>query len=304
MKYFFGIDGGGTKSNCAVMSADNSIVFQTTGASTNFLVLGTEKACINILDIINECCNQLGISYKDIDRILIGTAGAGRKEDAEKLKVAFEEHCGNSKIIFNSFRVESDARIALEGAFSGGPGCILIAGTGSIIFGKDTNGNIFRSGGYGRIIGDEGGGYSMGKKALQALSKYYDGRGLPTVIEKLLKTKHNISSPEDLIKLVHRSEFNIASVALSVIQAAGEGDEIANKIIDEESEELVLLISSMIKKLNLKNLNLCLLGSLIDNDNFYSLTLREKISGISDEIELRKPEHPPEIGAILLAQKL
>ncbi len=303
MQFIFGIDGGGTNTRCAVASENDSLIFKTTGGSSNFLVLGIEAACKNILDIIDECCGKLGISYSDIDKILIGTAGAGRKEDAEKLETAFKDYCKKKQIELNSFRVESDAEIALEGAFSGKPGCILIAGTGSIIYGKDDDGKIFRSGGFGRILGDEGGGYSIGRKALQSLSKYYDGRGNISLLTKLIKTNHNISSPQELIKSVYGNNFNIAETAPTVIQAAVEGDEISLKIIEEESEELILLISSMLKKMNVKKTRLCLLGGLIDNDNLYSRILKKKIAERFDSIELQTPDHEPEIGAVLLAQK-
>ena len=63
----------------------------------------------------------------------------------------------------------------MQGAFPNEAGCILIAGTGSIIYGKDENGNIYRVGGFGRLLGDEGSGFSIGRKGLQAAAKYFDG---------------------------------------------------------------------------------------------------------------------------------
>ena len=303
MLYNIGMDGGGTKTRCVVTLNDNSVHFKTTGRGTNFLVQGIDTTCENILNIIDECCNALKISYSDIDKILLGTAGAGRKADAEKLENAFYNYCKRKQIEIKNFMVESDAEIALEGALSGKPGCVLIAGTGSIIYGKDGEGNIFRSGGFGKIIGDEGSGYSIGRKALQVLSKYYDGRSKFTALISLIKTNHNISSPDELIREVYENNFNIASIAPSVIQAADNGDDAALKIIDEESDELILLVSSMLEKMNTQKTRLCLLGSLIENANFYSRLLKEKISQRLKGIELHTPEHPPEMGAVFLAQK-
>ncbi len=99
----------------------------------------------------------------------------------------------------------------MEGAFSGKPGCILIAGTGSILFGKDKNGLMHRNGGFGRIIGDEGSGHSIGRKGLSAVAKELDGRGKSTLITKMLNKKYNISSASDLIINVYKNNFDIAS---------------------------------------------------------------------------------------------
>ncbi len=303
MDYIVGMDGGGTKTRCVVASKQNSVVFRTNGGGTNFLIQNIETTCENILSIIAECCGSLGISYSDLDKILIGTAGAGRKDDAEKLKNAFNDFCAGKNIRLNSFEVTGDAEIALEGAFPDLPGCILIAGTGSVIFGKDSAGKIYRSGGFGRIIGDEGGGYSIGRKALQAVSKSMDGRSGPTSLTDLIKEFFNISSQGELITAVYGKKLDVPSAAPLVIRAAAEGDEAAFNIIDGETDELVSLVSSLIQKMKMNKIGLSLLGSLIDKDNFYSRLLKEKISKKFEGIELKDPEYPPEMGAVFLAQK-
>ena len=302
MQYIAGLDGGGTKTRCVITTLRNSIVYETAGGSTNFLTQGTENACINILSILDECRNKMKISYLNFDKILIGTAGAGRKEDAVRLEKSFIDYCKRKQIKLKSFRVESDAVIALEGAFSGGPGCILIAGTGSIIYGKDDEGNFYRAGGFGRLIGDEGSGYSMGRKALQSVSHSFDGRSKPALLTDLFKKDFNIGSADDLIKSVYENKLDIASTAPLVIRAAEKGDSDALKIINEETDELLLLISSMLKKMDMRKVKLCLLGGLIDNDNFYSRVLKEKIEKKLKEAELHNPDYPPEMGAVFLAQ--
>ena len=303
MQFIIGLDGGGTKTKCTVASVDNQEVYTTTGAGTNFLALGMEAACSNIFSIIRECCDSLNISYSNISKILIGTAGAGRKADADKLEYSFKNFCGERKIQLPSLAVRSDAEIALEGAFSGKPGCILIAGTGSIIYGKDESGKVFRSGGFGRIIGDEGGGYSIGRKVLQAVSKSFDKRAGRTLLNQLLMQKYNISTAGDLIKAVYDTGMDVASNAELALLAAEKGDKAAVKILDEESDELILLLSAHLKKMKTRSANLCLLGSLLEHENYYSLMLKEKISGKFEYIELRKPEYPPQMGAVFLAQK-
>ncbi|MGQ9799978.1 MAG: N-acetylglucosamine kinase, partial [Ignavibacterium sp.] len=156
MKYLIGIDGGGTKSKCVITDFEFIPKFETSGGPTNFLMLGTDKVAETILGLIHQCVINLNIKYEDIAAIVLGTTGGGRKTDAEDLEKAITHLAAHKRILLNKFQVESDARIALEGAFSGKPGSILIAGTGSIMFGKDSKGVIHRVGGFGRFIGDEG----------------------------------------------------------------------------------------------------------------------------------------------------
>lgn len=304
MKYLIGIDGGGTKTKCVITDFHLNPLFETTGGPSNFLMQGTDKVAETIFGLIIKCVNNLQIQFSDIAAIVLGTTGGGRRSDAEDLEKAFTHLAAHKKIALNIFRVESDARIALEGAFSGKPGSILIAGTGSIMFGKDKAGNIHRVGGFGRFIGDEGSGFKLGQKGLSAVAKEYDGRAGKTLITDLLREKFNIDSPENLITAIYRNNFDIASVAPLVIDAAEKKDKAAQQIIESETDELILHIDSMKKKLNEKKMFVAFIGSLITNDNFYSFRFREKIMQKFDDVIIKEPENPPEIGAVLMAKQL
>lgn len=304
MKYLIGIDGGGTKSKCVITDFEFKPKFETSGGPTNFLMLGTDKVAETILGLIHQCVVNLNIKYEDIAAIVLGTTGGGRRSGAEDLERAITHLAAHKRILLNKFRVESDARIALEGAFSGKPGSILISGTGSIMFGKDAKGVIHRVGGFGRFIGDEGSGYRLGQKGLSSVAKEFDGRGNKTLISELLKEKFNIESPENLITEIYRNNFDIASVAPLVIEAAEKGDKIAQNIIETEADELVLHIESMRKKLKEKKMYVALIGSLITTENIYSFRFREKVVQKFDDVVIKDAENPPEIGAAILAKQL
>ena len=154
MKYLIGMDGGGTKTKCILTDINLNPIFETVGGASNFLVIGTEKVSETILNLVNDCLSSQKISIEDIDAIVLGTTGGGRCNDAELLENQISSDAKQKSLTINKFRVESDARIALEGAFSGKAGSILIAGTGSIMFGKDEAGEIHRVGGFGRFNGD------------------------------------------------------------------------------------------------------------------------------------------------------
>jgi N-acetylglucosamine kinase-like BadF-type ATPase len=304
VKYLIGIDGGGTKSKCIITDLNLKPLYETTGGPSNFLIIGTEKVAETILSLIVQCVKHLNINYDDVAAIVLGSTGGGRKPDAEDLEKAVTHLAAHKKIILKNFKVESDARIALEAAFSGKPGSILIAGTGSIMFGKDKAGNVHRVGGFGRFIGDEGSGYKLGQKGLIAVAKEFDGRGDKTLITELLKENYNIDLTEKLITEIYRNNFDIASVAPLVIDAAEKKDYQAQQIIESETDELVLHIDAMRKKLKEKKMFVSFIGSLITKDNYYSYRLREKIVQRFNDVVIKDPENPPEIGAVLIAKQL
>ncbi|NWF50267.1 MAG: hypothetical protein HXY49_06970 [Ignavibacteriaceae bacterium] len=304
MQYLIGMDGGGTKTKCVITDFDLNVICESAGGPSNFLMLGVEKVSASILNLISEILLQKEISYDEIYAAVLGTTGGGRRTDAELLENKIIEDAAVKKIYLKNFRVESDARIALEGAFSGKPGSILIAGTGSIMFGKDAKGVIHRVGGFGRFLGDEGSGYRIGRRGLNAVAKDFDGRGKNTLMTQLVLSEFKISSPEDLISEVYRNNFDIASAAPIVLKAAEMGDIEAQKILETEADELVLHIASMEKKLNEKILFVSLIGSIITKENYFSFVFREKVMQKFTNVFIKEPENPPEIGAALMAKQL
>jgi N-acetylglucosamine kinase-like BadF-type ATPase len=304
LKYLIGMDGGGTKTKCILTDINLNPIYETIGGPSNFLVIGIEKVSDTIFDLIMDCANSQKITVNDIEAIILGTTGGGRTSDAEMLENQIINDSSEQNIAINKFRVESDARIALEGAFSGKDGSILIAGTGSIMFGKDEKGEIHRVGGFGRFIGDEGSGYRIGRIGLNAVARYFDGRSKSTKIADLLERKFSISSSEDLITEVYRNNFNIASVAPIVFDAAESGDKIAQRILEDEADELLLHISAMKIKLDVQLLKVSLIGSLLTTPNYFSYLFNEKVIRRFNDVQIKEAEHSPEFGAALMAKSL
>ena len=298
------MDGGGTKTKCILTDIDLKSIYETIGGPSNFLVIGTEKVSETILSLISDCITSQKISANDIDAIVLGTTGGGRRSDAEVLETQIIKDASQQSIAINKIRVESDARIALEGAFFGKPGSILIAGTGSIMFGKDEAGEIHRVGGFGRFIGDEGSGYRIGRIGLNAVAHYFDGRAKSTKIADLLEQEFSISSSEELISEVYRNNFNIAAVAPLVFEAAESGDKIAQRILEDEADELMLHISAMKIKLDATLLKVSLIGSLLTTANYFSYLFNEMVVRRFNDVKIKEAEHSPEFGAALLAKQL
>lgn len=302
MRYLIGLDGGGTKTKCVVTDHDLNILNECIGGPSNFLVYGTGDVSKTLLSIIKECTDQLKINADEIDSILLGTAGAGRRDDAERLENEFSKLAEKNRFQCEKFRVESDARIALEGAFSGSPGSILIAGTGSIMFGKDLDGNIHRVGGFGRILGDEGSGFHIGRLGLSAVAKFYDGRGPRTILKDMIERVFNITDSSSMITEVYKNKFDVASVAPLVMKAAEQGDEVCVNILNSEIEELIEHVNTMKVKLNESVLKISLIGGTITTENYYSNLFKEKVELI-EGVQLTEPELPPQVGAALMAKQ-
>ncbi|NOG98446.1 MAG: hypothetical protein HND52_10850 [Ignavibacteriae bacterium] len=302
MRYYIGLDGGGTKTKCLITDDKLNVLHQCSGGPSNFLIIGTEEVSNTIYNLINQCIDAVNCDAGEIEAVVIGTTGAGRRTDAEKLENDFMSFVKSKSMKLNNFKVESDARIALEGAFSGNPGAILIAGTGSIMFGKDRNGNVHRVGGFGRFIGDEGSGYVIGRRGLTAAAKDFDGRGLKTKLTSLLNEKFNISDSPSLITEVYKNKFDIASAAPLVTEAAEKGDEICENILNDEAEELILHIRAMAKLLKEDETKLCLIGSTLTTENYYSKLFHSKVKKYLPNVTIQSAEHEPAIGAILMAK--
>lgn len=303
MKYLIGLDGGGTKTHAIITNLRGEKLYECSGGASNFLVQGTLTVSQTLFSIIQKCVDAIGAQLTEVECVLLGTTGAGRRTDAEKLENDFHSFLKEKNIRIQKFIVKSDARIALEGAFAGKPGSILISGTGSIMFGKDAKGNVYRVGGFGRFLGDEGSGYMLGKKGLVAVSKNFDGRGEETILTNLVKEKLGIETPEILITEIYKNNFDIASVAPLVIEAATKQDKAALKIVDEETNELILHIKTMYNKMNEHELDVSFIGGLISSQNFYSDLFKQKIAAKLPHVRVIEPIHSPAMGAVLMARE-
>lgn len=295
-KFLIGIDGGGSNTKLLLTDINLNLLEESVGGPSNFLKIGLDSASRNVYELVIPFIHK----YKE-NRfyIVIGTAGAGRKNDADEFEFNLKKYFYQNAVV----KVISDAGITLKGAFENEDGAILIAGTGSILYYKSDK-VINRVGGFGRLIGDEGSGYSIGRKGLNTLAKILDGRLQSSLLMNLAEEKFEINSQELLITKVYKESFNIASFSEVVIEAANQGDKYSLDILKEETEELFIHITTLIRKENLKKLNLVLTGGLLSNDNIFKSTLINKINKELPQVEVVNPKHSPEYGAVLIAKEI
>jgi glucosamine kinase len=146
--------------------------------------------------------------------------------------------------------VTTDAQIALDDAFGDGPGILLIAGTGSVAFGRSPTDEQDRCGGWGPLLGDEGSALWLVRRALNAASAAADGREPETALLGALLTSTECTEADEFIAwIANASNTDIASLAPIVLTTAEGGDLRANTITAMAAEELVLHVRTLARRL-------------------------------------------------------
>jgi N-acetylglucosamine kinase-like BadF-type ATPase len=170
--YFLGIDGGGTKTLCAVGDESKLLATATAGPS-NVLRVGEAQARESLHQSVRQACAAAGITPAQVTNTCVGAAGAARPQVAETVRRILAEILPSIKAP-STINVVGDMQIGLEAAFGAGPGVLVIAGTGSIAYGRDAHGNTARAGGWGFAISDEGSAHWIGRAAAAALVRDMD----------------------------------------------------------------------------------------------------------------------------------
>ncbi|MCD6536670.1 MAG: hypothetical protein J7K49_06560 [Thaumarchaeota archaeon] len=214
--------------------------------------LKEETIVKNVREAIRECLSKGNLSLDELDLISISWADLDTKADWENAwRIAEKLGLRKEKTI-----IEHDAVAAYYAVTWGKPGIAMIAGTGSIGFGINKRGERARSGGWGWIIGDEGSAYWIAIKALNAVSRAYDGRGEKTILSKKLKEYFSIENELEILTKIYKEMGGevkeIAKIAKIVDEAANEGDIIARRIMEEAGKELALCVLSIAKRLNME----------------------------------------------------
>ena len=301
-RYFLGFDGGATKTSGALIDSEGNVLAEAIGGPSNFQIIGIPQASRSIMDVARKMLRPTNLDLSNIVGIFMGLTGAGRESEQVRMKSGFEEYLRNNDLLVPSIRVDTDALVALEGAFPGKAGMILISGTGSILLAKDDTGRVERVGGWGRYVGDAGSGYAIGRAGLIAYVMECDGRGKTTKITRFVNNRFGIDSPQSLVLKIYQENFDIASVARPVLDAAEEGDEVATGILDRAANDLLSHIQSAIKKIGSAT-PVAFMGSVLSHPNY----LIAKLSALTTEkypgVKIVKPERSAAVGAALLARK-
>jgi len=240
--FFLGIDGGGTKTRC-LLGDDNRVLGTGTGSGCSILRVGEACARDALAGAIHEACVSAGVSPHQISRTCAGIAGAADDGVASRLQRLLIETLGGA------IEVIGDMEVALESAFGGGPGIVVVAGTGSIGFGRNLQGENARAGGWGRILCDEGSAHWIVIQAIDAALHDFDRGRAPTLLNQLLKAL-DLGTASDLAAYAGGTPTpEFAPLLAVVLAAADEKDQLACAILRSAGVELAGLANTVAERL-------------------------------------------------------
>ncbi len=303
--YWLGVDGGGT--NCRAAIVDDLGVLRGEGRSeaANFIRVGLETAIVHIKSSVDEACARAGIEPSQITAACVGLAGVSHPDHHRRMLAALK-----AALPIPEITLETDARVALAGATGNQPGVVIIAGTGSIACGINARGRFARAGGWGPTMGDEGSGSYIGRRALEAVVMAYDYRGQPTTMMDPLLRHFGVSSPLELPPVIYDSPAEvvskIAQLSKIVVNAAQEGDQVAQEILKDAASELARAAIAVIEQLRMENeiFRVSYVGGVFEAGELILGSLREEITRVAPHAEIAPPIDPPVIGAVNLARSM
>lgn len=248
-RFVLGIDAGGSKTRALVASLDGEVIGTGEAGPANYQSTG-QAAAFHALDLaVSLALETAKAAIQQIESVCLGAAGMDRPEDF----LIFQDWA--TRVFPNArLRLVNDAQIVLAAGTPEGWGVAIISGTGSIAYGKTAQGAVARAGGWGYLLGDEGSGYSIGLRALQAVVRAHDGRASQTMLGEVILAEWGLNAPEALVRKVYAGlpRADIARLAEIVEECAKAGDQKAGEILDWAGEELAATASAVIKKLGIQ----------------------------------------------------
>jgi N-acetylglucosamine kinase-like BadF-type ATPase len=289
-----GADVGGTKTAVGVSDGQN-VLARVEGPGAAVRPGRALASAGSIAETVRRALATAGRLSGDV--MVIGAAGAGREPERDELRKALRAESLATRVV-----VTTDIDLALVAAFESGPGIVVSAGTGSVAVGRDKGGKRHRIGGYGWQMGDEGSGYAIGRAALGAVSRAFDGRSPRTALsERVLE----VTRSDGLDALVRwaagASPAEVAALAPYILAVAADGDPLAQGIADYAARELSQLALCLVPAMEVDPpVGVALTGGLLSGDQ----PLRRRVLGkLAEEPALRPIESPVDavLGALRLA---
>lgn len=294
MDFIAGIDGGGTKTKICCRDLQGNEISVRQFGPFNVNSIGVEKFR-ELMDQIGTYLNSVG----NCRAVCMGSAGISNTGMVEIVTEAM------AKAGIANWKLVGDQVIALHGALDGQSGVSVIAGTGSICFGRGADGTQARSGGWGHLIGDEGSGYALGRDAVQAVAQAWDGCGPETMLTGLLAEQFGLDTQPKIISYVYGADKSrLAALSRLVEEAAAKADAVAVEIIRKNARQLSELVAAVGRRLGLEGPRVAMLGGMLENE---TMLRREFIQAMAEkypQCTCIAPIHNACIGAVMMAEEM
>jgi N-acetylglucosamine kinase-like BadF-type ATPase len=296
--FFLGIDGGGTKTECA-LGDESRVLGSSIGATVKIKKVGPDAAGAALEGAIRTACERAGIAADQIARTCIGVAGTTIPEVVDWAYGVL------GQLVSGEIEVVNDALIAHRAAFNGGPGVLVIAGTGSNVLGINDRGEFGRAGGWGPIISDEGSGFWIGRTTVAQAMRAYDA-GRSTDLLNAVMDSWKLTTREEVVSMANSNPPpDFASLLPEILRCADAGDALAREILSSAAQELAQLARIVIRKIwpGGGDVSIAVTGGVFAHSaqirQMFANSIRAERKGITVNLE---PVHPV-MGALDMARK-
>jgi glucosamine kinase len=311
VSFYLGVDGGGSKTTCAI-GDDVSLFATVTAGPSNITRVGAARTRDALRQAICEACAAAYIDPRQVERACIGVAGVGRPETAEAIRKIVAE------IIPGKIEVVGDMQIALAAAFGAEPGVVVIAGTGSIVYGRNAQGTTTRAGGWGFAVSDEGSAHWIGRTAVSGLLRAIDeetdqekdtesaAEALPLFRE--LKAAWNLHSLDEFTRTAN-SNPDFAALFPATLHAADAGDALAQRVLAHAGGELAQVAAIVVRQLFAEGdagpsiIPLAIAGGVFRYSPLVRGAFRDEMYKLDSRVEVNGQVIDPVNGALRMARE-
>lgn len=302
MKYFLGVDAGGSKTYAMIADEQGKILGAGKGGNGNHQ-LDREQAERSLQQAVTEAVMASGLTKDQLEYAWFGLAGADREADFRILR-PIVGHLGLSRT-----EIACDTWNALRSGTEKNYGVVLICGSGVNCSGTNPAGETYQCGGFGYRFGDFGGGYDLSMEVFRSVLRADDGREQKTVLSERLTQMLGYTSVSELRDsyLDHFRDLP-PQLAELLFQAAEEGDAVANGLLVKQGDELGLAAASAIRRLAMEeeSFDIVLAGSLLtkgDRSGIIRRAIEQRVKQAAPNGTLRILTREPVVGSVVLAME-
>jgi N-acetylglucosamine kinase-like BadF-type ATPase len=302
MGYSLGFDGGGTKTDCVLLDPNGAAISEGRSGPANPLRCGFDVAFSSLRGAAAGAIAAAGISLADIAGVCAGIAGAGRLSVAHRILEFLAQEFPMAPA-----QVATDYEIALEAAAGTGPGVILIAGTGSVAYGRNAAGETARAGGYGPWIGDEGSAFEIGRRAVSAVARYRDGDAQVTALTEMISAALDCPDWDELTLRTMKNPDDVFPKLFPVVAAAANShDSAAKEVLFASAIGLGNLAMVVVRRLGMKGQQFPLVkcGGVFGHTPLLDNLVDSVLSSGALRAKISRLEISPAIGAARMAARL
>ncbi len=302
MRYFLGVDVGGTKTQALIADESGCALALGEGGPGNHEEVGYAGLANAMRQAVDQALAHAGLSIEQIAGAGFGVAGYDWPSEREPTLQAIATLGLDAPV-----QAVNDALIGLLAGSAGGWGVAVVSGTGCNCWGWDrSRQRIGQVTGSGLAMGEGAGGSEVVAKAVQAVAQAWTRRGPPTQLTETLLKHTGSRDVEDLLEGLCTARIWLdASVAPLVFEVATAGDKVAQSIIRWAGQELGELANAVIRQLGFEALefDVVLVGSMYDAGPALIEPMRATIAALAPGARLVKLTYPPVVGAVLLGME-